>query len=293
MVQFGTLMLRGWRLVALAGHYSGIQSTFDRETNGVLRYHSVGGGFYDNVSPEQFRRDVAYLDEHYEIVDLPAVLDPSETGQVALTFDDGYRDFFFNVRPVLHEYDVPATVFVIADAIDDPSFDHNDADDYSYMQRDELETLLEDDLVTVGNHTLSHPVLPELSSAELEREIVGAKRRLESVLDTEIERFCYPYGKFDERTVDLVRESHDFAVGGRGRRECITPETDPAYVPRVEGTNPLWEVSWDLSPASTFVGSRLDRFVGDAPAPGPEPDEPERPTAVVESSEQRERERAR
>ena len=254
-------LLRGWRHIAYVGYHSGLRSLSADETNRVLRYHSVGGGTYDDFDPERLRRDVEYLDARYEIVDLPDVLRPSETKRIALTFDDGYRDFYRHVVPILREYEAPATVFVIADAIDDPSFNHNERFEYEYMDRDELAELVDEELVTIGNHTQSHPRLPDLSPERMEDEIVGAKRRLESTFDVRVDRFCYPYNAFDGTAAGIVRETHDVGVAGRGRREPVSVETDPAAVPRVNGANPAWEVRWDLSDTATLVGSVCERFV--------------------------------
>lgn len=262
MASTESILLRGWRAVAFVGHHSRIASLYDDGANVALRYHSVGGGFYDSIPPERFRRDVEYLQRHYEIVDLPAVLRPGDDRRVAITFDDGYRDFHRHVVPILHEYDVPATVFAIADAVDDPSFAHNDKHDYEYMDRAELTSLADDDLVTVGNHTRTHPKLTDLSRDELEREIVGGKRRLEDLLGTEVRRFCYPFCTPERRAAAIVRETHDIGVAAQGRRQTITSASDPATLPRVNGANPPWEVRWDLSGPGRRLGAACDRFLG-------------------------------
>lgn len=272
-----SILLRGWRAVAFVGHHSRIASLYDDGANCVLRYHSVGGGFYDDIQPERLRRDIEYLQRHYEIVDLPEVLRPGEGARIALTFDDGYRDFHRHVVPILHEYDVPATVFAIADAVDDPSFTHNDRYDYEYMDRAELTTLVDDDLVTVGNHTRSHRDLSGLPRDELEREIVGAKHRLEDLLGTDVRRFCFPYCVRDERAAAFVRETHDVGVAAQGRRETISAGTDPATVPRINGANPPWEVRWDLSAPARLLGAACDRFLG-----AETPDSPAEPGAPTD-----------
>lgn len=255
-------MLRGWRLVAFAGHFSRLDSLGVGRSNKVLRYHSVGGGFYDDIHPDRLGRDIEYLQSRFEIVDLPEVLAPGGTKKIALTFDDGYRDFHRNVVPILREYDVPATVFVLADALEDPSFVHNGQHDYEYMNREQLAELVDEDLVTIGNHTASHPRLGETPPDRLEPEIVGAKRRLEEALGVDVDRFCFPYGSVSDRAADLVRRTHGIGVAGRGRRDAISSDTDPALVPRINGANPFWEVQWDLSDSATRVGAAADRFVG-------------------------------
>jgi len=247
-------LLNWWRRLAYVGTRVGIDDTGTDRTNRVIRYHSVGGGFYDNLPPAAFREQLEYLTDAYEVVDLPAVLEPGDRKRVALTFDDGYRDFYDNVLPALRKYDIPATVFVLAGATEDPEFAHNDSFDYEYMTEANLHELVDDDLVTVGNHTVSHPRLSELSGDRLEDEIVDAKERLEDLLGTDVSRFCYPYGDVDERAAAIVRRTHDLGVVNRGRFEAVTPETDPATIPRINGANPLFEVSWDLSDTATRVG---------------------------------------
>ena len=127
-------------------------------------------------------------------------------------------------------------------------------------------TLVENPRVAVGNHTQSHPNLSECSATELEAEILGAKDRLEGVLGTDIDRFCYPFCRADDRATEYVRASHEIGVAGRGRREAITVDTDPAALPRINGANPPWEVRWDLSAAATVVGSACEWAMGSEPS---------------------------
>ena len=62
--------------------------------------------------------------------------------------------------------------------------------------------------VEFGAHTKSHPMLPEVQNAgELHHEIVGSKKRIEEELDEEVIHFAYPGGRFDQKTVDMVRGS--------------------------------------------------------------------------------------
>lgn len=261
-VDLDPTLLWMWRCLAFVGVVSGVASAGEGISNKVLRYHSVGGGLYDNVPVEQFRRDIGYLSEQYDIVDLPDVLEPGDRKRIALTFDDGYRDFYYNVVPVLHEYEVPATVFVIADAVDDPEFNHNDRFEYEYMTRAELLSLVDDPFVTVGNHTATHPNLVETPTHRLEPEIVGAKQRLESMLGISVERFCYPFNRYDERATELVRETHELGVGAQGRCETIGPDTDPAVIPRVQGAVPFYNLLWNVSDMSTTIGSVGDHLLG-------------------------------
>lgn len=89
-------------------------SRLDPDTaDGIVDYHAVGdpGGF-GNVSCERLRRDLRYLTDRYDVVDLPAVLERGDRPRVALTFDDGYQNFYEKVFPVLQALEIPATLFV-------------------------------------------------------------------------------------------------------------------------------------------------------------------------------------
>jgi peptidoglycan/xylan/chitin deacetylase (PgdA/CDA1 family) len=98
----------------------------------ILSYHSVGvpdgaGGRYASpavtVAPAAFECHVAYLARHFRIVSMDGIADwlagRLRPGRpvVAITFDDGYRDNYQYAFPILRRYRVPATFYVVTDAI--------------------------------------------------------------------------------------------------------------------------------------------------------------------------------
>jgi len=67
---------------------------------------------------------------------------------------------------------------------------------------------LDDSLITIGGHTLSHQVLSKLSETEQWKEVEESKALLESKLGRELVFFSYPYGEpedYTRATVDIVR----------------------------------------------------------------------------------------
>jgi peptidoglycan/xylan/chitin deacetylase (PgdA/CDA1 family) len=72
----------------------------------------------------------------------------------------------------------------------------------------ELRDLAEGDLVEVGAHTRTHPVLASLSMKQQWREIAGSAHRLKELLARNTAAFAYPYGwhgQYTRATVTLVR----------------------------------------------------------------------------------------
>ena len=86
-------------------------------------------------------------------------------------------------------------------------------------------------VVTIGSHTLTHPILPTLTEAEAEREIVESRRILESRLQRPVDSFAYPNGDLSAQVVDCVRRTYRFAVcADKGQ---VGPGADPHLLPRI------------------------------------------------------------
>lgn len=96
----------------------------------ILVYHSInhtesafirGSGIC--VSPSTFERHLRFLTRNYRIVPLRRLVHSFASANVeprslALTFDDGFADFFDYAYPLLKRYNAPATMFLIPDCID-------------------------------------------------------------------------------------------------------------------------------------------------------------------------------
>jgi peptidoglycan/xylan/chitin deacetylase (PgdA/CDA1 family) len=62
------------------------------------------------------------------------------------------------------------------------------------MSWKELSRLAADPLVTIGAHTVSHPHLRKLASADAWREMEAGADRIESMLGIRARHFAYPFG---------------------------------------------------------------------------------------------------
>jgi peptidoglycan/xylan/chitin deacetylase (PgdA/CDA1 family) len=96
----------------------------------VLGYHRIGApvpGAHDtalwSATQDEFDRQLSFLKRCADIVsggDLPAALEAPRGRQVALTFDDGYRDNHELAYPVLRANDLPAVFFLATGFLDRP-----------------------------------------------------------------------------------------------------------------------------------------------------------------------------
>ncbi|MDP2934077.1 MAG: polysaccharide deacetylase family protein [bacterium] len=144
-----------------------------------------------NITPETLEQQVKSLQSRgYEMIfvkDIPAIISSrTQTNRkpVALTFDDGYEDFYTDAFPILKALRAKATLYVIADYIGNPA----------YVSESQLREMVDSGLVEIGSHTLGHPHLKKLSLERAKQEIVDSKRKLQDTLNIKVETFSYPYG---------------------------------------------------------------------------------------------------
>lgn len=76
------------------------------------------------LSQESLRRRIQHLKRHYQIVSLDEAMRQHAAGKiepnrVVLTFDDGLYNFYHAAFPILKELDVPATVYVVSQPMDE------------------------------------------------------------------------------------------------------------------------------------------------------------------------------
>jgi peptidoglycan/xylan/chitin deacetylase (PgdA/CDA1 family) len=91
----------------------------------ILYYHRVNDDrdpFFPAISTGVFEEQMRFIARHYRVVSLSEMMDHLETGApgtvVAVTFDDGYADNYYNAFPILQRYNLPATIFLATGSID-------------------------------------------------------------------------------------------------------------------------------------------------------------------------------
>lgn len=160
-----------------------------------------------NVTPENFAEQMAWLAENVTVNDLEAAA-TAEPG-VAVTLDDGYRDNLTNAAPTLLKYKVPAVVFIVAGKLGDTLVTDAEPWHGRLMTWDEARELSAMG-IEIGGHTLTHPHLSRISSAEQRREIIDCCSRIADELGKPVRYFAYPYGTsadYNAESVQLVQEA--------------------------------------------------------------------------------------
>jgi len=97
----------------------------------VVNYHLIAPeppkhitDILPNKTPLQFEQDLIFLKRHYNVVSYADVLaarsggSPLPNRAMMISFDDGFRECYDNVRPLLLKHKVPCTFFLITDSVD-------------------------------------------------------------------------------------------------------------------------------------------------------------------------------
>jgi len=124
---------------------------------------------------------------------------------VALTFDDGYRDFLEHAVPVLDRHGMTGTVYVVAGRLGGEN-DWDEGPRLPLMDADEVRAVAAAGH-EVGSHSAGHAHLAGLDPAALREEVAGSRLALEEVLGRPVQGFCYPYGDFDRAAAQAARDA--------------------------------------------------------------------------------------
>ena len=191
----------------------------------ILMYHVVGTpppdapfpGLY--VRRGDFAGQLSWLRAHgYHAVSLLRVYDYWRRGYalpprpVVLTFDDGYREDYTTVRPLLARRHWPGVLNLavrnlLAGKLTVP----------------QVRTLIRNGW-EIDAHTITHPDLTTLGTAELRHEVAGSRAWIRWRFHVPVDFFCYPSGRYDDRVVAAVRAAGFFGATTEGFRPASPRE---------------------------------------------------------------------
>jgi peptidoglycan/xylan/chitin deacetylase (PgdA/CDA1 family) len=195
----------------------------------ILTYHSIDeSGSVISTSEEEFERQMESLAAS-SIPVVPLAEAGRRPGSLALTFDDGFRNFRTKAAPVLLRYRFPATVFLVSGFCgrDNQWPGQSGVPVLPLMDWDEVREIAAGGF-EIGAHTVHHPDLRKLPPGEAAREMTDCKTEIEQRLGSVPTQFAYPYGRVPED----VRPPFDLACGTR--MAFLRSGDDPLQLPRID-----------------------------------------------------------
>ncbi len=225
----------------------------------ILCYHSVAEAPKEAplkllyVSPERFERQLWALRRLglrgvSTSEGIARLRNGTSRGCIVLTFDDGYADTLTTAAPLMKQYGVRATCYVVSGAIG--TYNRWDADYVRerkpLMSGEQLDQWLAAGM-EVGSHSLSHPRLQQLPQEVAQHEIAASRAALRNLLGVPIEHFAYPFGAFTADIVAAVRRA-GYSSAVTVRPGIARAADDPLQLPRmlVNGERGLWKLLLDV-----------------------------------------------
>lgn len=200
----------------------------------ILCYHKVGPSAQEgrrlNVEPATLESHVRYFCRRRRRFARAGDLESGiPSGCVCLTFDDAYVSALTHGVEILARYGVWGTFFAVPGYVGETSsWDGGDArplagwDSLRAAQSEGME---------IGNHTLRHPDLTQLTLEEQTAEIELAEDRLiEHGLNGR--SLCFPYGKFNALTLAAM-DREQCKVGMALGRRSARADDDLRCLPRI------------------------------------------------------------
>lgn len=175
----------------------------------VLMYHAVDSQIWGHrelfVTPEVMEAHLKFLlDNGYDPIFFEDLHRADQYDKpVILTFDDGYRNNYTELFPLLQKYQVKATIFIVTSSIGSKE---------TSMTAEQVKELSDSGLVSIQSHTVNHRVLRGLPAEEQRLEMEQSKLLVTRMTGREPFVISYPTGVFDANTLPLAQEFYRYGV---------------------------------------------------------------------------------
>lgn len=166
----------------------GKKTTQTTSSNNISNNKKIGWGILRNKTHEQpdvGKENRKILEKNHGIC-----LGNKDKKYLYLTFDEGYEaGYTSKILDTLKENKVPATFFITAH--------------YVNTEPELVERMIKEGHI-VGNHTVNHKCLPEISDEEIKKEVMQLHNVIYEKFNYEMKYIRPPKGEFSERSLQTT-----------------------------------------------------------------------------------------
>lgn len=210
-----------------------ITHTANHQPIPILVYHQIanaparGSPFRSlYVSPSAFARQMAWLKRlGYTGLSMTG-LQPYFSGErkgkvVGITFDDGYQNNLTHALPALLRHGFSSTCYAVSGLLGQTNIwdEKQGIAQTQLMNEAEIREWVSAGQ-EIGSHTCNHVNLLATDDEACRAEMKEGKNGLEAVMTRPVSHFCYPYGHYAERHVEMARELGFVTATTTGRSRC-------------------------------------------------------------------------
>ncbi|HZF70319.1 polysaccharide deacetylase family protein [Sulfuricurvum sp.] len=225
----------------------------------ILCYHRFGTEVVDSmtIKTSAFTEQMEWLKTNgYTVIPLDTAAAYLEgkvktipAKSVVITVDDGHKSVYTDLAPIVKKYKIPVTLFIYPSAISNAKY---------AMTWEQLHELESTKLFHVESHTYWHPnfnhekkkLSPEEYAKFVDKQLGGAKKKLEEKMGHEIKYLAWVFGIYDDALlVDAKKTGYEMAftidrrhaassanMMAQGRYMVISKHTIKDFERMVDGT---------------------------------------------------------
>ncbi len=160
------------------------------------------------VTPELFSEHLLHLKTTgFTSITLYQLWEALERGKklppkpIIITFDDGYDDAYQHAFPRLQEQGMVGTFFIVGNFMGQPNY-------LTWEQAAEMKTAG----MEMESHSLTHPDLSKMERRDQFNEASITADLMKQHLGERPRFFCYPLGRYNQTTIEVVRETGHLAA---------------------------------------------------------------------------------
>lgn len=165
----------------------------------VFMYHNLVFGRTGNTYNRDiynFEHDLAFIRRNFRVTGFDELIEIAEgraqvdTDLAIITFDDGDLSMYAIAFPLLLEFNLKATFFIV------PSY----VGEIGYMSWEQISTMAGhldskgDRLFSFGSHSYTHRPLAQLQPEEVKQELIKSKHALEVAIGQAVDILALPFG---------------------------------------------------------------------------------------------------
>lgn len=210
----------------------------------VLMYHKISGnGSYDGLTVTVAHLEKQFhilLNEGYSPILLSDLVEYIQSGKplphkpVLITFDDGYRDNYTIMYPLLKKYGMKANIFLV------PSFIETNDSVGEYLHVNDIHNM-NARLIEFGLHSYDHKSYKVLSAEQIDEDIAKSKQLLHSLGIDFQPCLAFPYGAFPKKNPAKLQQLNNTLTENNiilafriGNRLNPLPLKNPLLVQRLD-----------------------------------------------------------
>lgn len=129
-----------------------------------------------------------------------------DLGSLSLSSDkeklDAIRSLHIMLKQLPNEKKKEIEDYIVGDEISCKEYDRE------MLNWSEIIEMIDTGLITIGAHTISHPILSKLPYRDAIYEIDGCKKNIESKIGVKVNHFAYPNGSkadFTDETINIIK----------------------------------------------------------------------------------------